>query len=120
MQISVQKGSLNTQRHDVHDPKLDEEAFNIVQSQVLLPLSIASRAFVSFYFIDRLYSNYSTRISPMIVMSPILPSNADVFSAIERGDMNKLIQLLREGKAHLSTKDQFGRCLLNVCPKASR
>ena len=71
-------------------------------------------AYITVSFMEQLYQEHSVRIGPTIVVSPILPLDAEVFSVVKQGDVDALRRLLAEGQATLSTRDQYGRCLLNV------
>lgn len=52
---------------------------------------------------------------PRLSFHPIVPENADIFTAVKEGDMNWMLALLDTGKASLRDCDPEGRSLLNVC-----
>ena len=52
---------------------------------------------------------------PRLSFHPIVPLGADIFQAVERGNMGWINELLNTGKASLRDCDPEGRSLLNVC-----
>ena len=46
---------------------------------------------------------------------PVVPINADIFTAVLQGDMNWMLELLSTGMASLRDCDLDGKTLLNVC-----
>ena len=52
---------------------------------------------------------------PRLAFHPIVPENADIFTAIQEGDMDWMLALLDTGKASLRDCDPVGRSLLHVC-----
>ena len=52
---------------------------------------------------------------PRLSFHPIVPHSADIFTAVEEGDIDWMLELLNTGRASLRDCDPEGRSLLNVC-----
>ena len=52
---------------------------------------------------------------PRLSFHPIVPGDAEIFTAVKEGDMDWMLELLNTGKASLRDCDPEGRSLLHVC-----
>ena len=111
MQWSLRKGILK----DLRLTESDENPLHVLRGDIMLPLKSSCATYVTISYIEQLYQDRATKIGPSILLSPVLPKDAEVFCAVRNGNLDALKRLLVDRKATLSTRDQDGRCLLNVC-----
>ena len=111
----LQKGSLRFDHLAGESSEHEDRIRHVRGGSIMLPLPSATKVFITVSFLEQVYRSRSLFIGPTINVPPILPSDAELFSVIELGDLDALKRLLAERKATLSTRDQDGRRLLNVC-----
>ncbi|KAL9024191.1 MAG: hypothetical protein Q9196_006697 [Gyalolechia fulgens] len=79
----------------------------------ILPTHSTSATRISVSFTQRLtYSGFSSP-HPRLSFHPIIPDNADIFTAVKNGNVDWMLELLGTGKASLHDCDCEGRSLLN-------
>ena len=65
-------------------------------------------------FHQKAFDGDSLLRKPNILVSVILPDDAEAFDFIRDGDLDGLIESLNSKRTRLSDRDRKGRCLLNV------
>lgn len=80
----------------------------------ILPRKSTNRAKISAYFLQRFTGSGFNSLDPILWFHPVVPDNAEIFDAVENGNLDKMLELLNAGKASLRDCDSEGRSLLNV------
>jgi hypothetical protein len=79
-----------------------------------LPNSSSFTSKISAYFKQYFYEKNFVSLQPTILVHMMVPSKSEVFTCIEDGNLEGLLQLLRNGQASLTNCDERGRSLLAV------
>ena len=80
----------------------------------ILPRKSTKRAKISVHFLQRFIGSGFNSLDPILWFHPVVPDNAEIFGAVENGNLDKMLELLNAGKASLRDCDSEGRSLLNV------
>ncbi|KAL8941817.1 MAG: hypothetical protein Q9216_002017 [Gyalolechia sp. 2 TL-2023] len=81
----------------------------------ILPKNSDKITKISASFTQQFSRSGSSSPYPRLTFHPIIPDGADIFVAVENGDVTRILELLDNGKASLRDCDCDGRSLLNVC-----
>lgn len=81
----------------------------------ILPRTGIGKAKISACFVQQFTSLGFHSLNPIISFHPVIPDEADIFRAVEAGDVDWMLELINTSKASLRDCDSHGRSLLNVC-----
>ena len=114
--------SIRTDTHSVSERQAEpkrlhiEDALRTMRGSIsILPNTNLRRFKISLSFLQRLTSSGFSCVNPGLFFHPIVPMDAEIFEAVETGDVDWMLELLNAGKASLQDCDSEGRSLLNVC-----
>lgn len=119
--VSVKSGSYSqTTRMSCNETGSVLSALNYLQGNIsLLPTHSTKPVKISASFIQQLTCSGFSSPYPRLAFHPIVPEDAEIFHAVNHGDVSRMVELLDCGEASLLDCDSEGRSLLSVCHSRS-